>query len=355
MPRHPTFPVLSTLILGLASLPVLAQGAFEMPPTQVEVTKPKQQPLADSIGAVGTLRAGEAITVKPEVAGRIEAVLFQEGQKVEKGAALFRLDASLARADLAENQANAANSQREARRADEMLARKLIAPADADTKKSQAKVDEAKLSSSRTRLDKTEIRAPFSGVAGLRKVSAGEYVDIGNPLVDLVQMDPLKLDFALPETQLGKIREGAKITITLDAYPKEQFEGTVYAVAPQVDQATRTVMLRAQLRNPDMRLRPGQFARVALETGRKDNALMIPEQALWPQGEQQNVYVVKDGKAELKPIKIGARTAGMVEVLEGLSVDDYVITAGQLKIEPGAKVAPAGGSSTPPAEKAAKK
>lgn len=324
---------------------VYAQGS-QMPPTPVEVATPKLQPLASTLNTVGTLRAGEMVTIRPEVMGRIESVLFEEGQKIQRGTMLFQLDPSLARADVAEAQATAANTAREKKRAEELLARKLIAPADADGKRAASNVAEAKLASSRTRLDKTEIRAPFDGVAGLRKVSAGEYVNMGDALVDLVQLDPLKLDFSLPETQLDRVHEGQTVQVTLDAYPGEIFEGTVYAIAPQIDQATRTVMLRAQLANHENRLRPGQFARVALETSRKENALMILEQALWPQGEQQFVYVVKDGKAELKPIKIGQRTAGLVEVTEGLTPGETVITAGQIKIGPGMPVQPVGNNAT---------
>jgi membrane fusion protein (multidrug efflux system) len=342
--------------LALLALAVFSQAhaqGGQMPPTQVEVAKPKQQSLATTLNAVGSMRAGEAITVRPEVPGRIDAVLFTEGEKVEKGTLLFRLDAALARADLAEAEATANNTSRELRRAEEMQTKKLIAPSDADAKRAAANVDAAKLASSRTRLAKTEIRAPFAGVVGLRKVSAGEYVASGDALVDLVQVDPIKLDFSIPETQLGKVQTGQAIAVTLDAWPGQKFVGSVYAVAPQVDAATRTLQLRAQLANPDGKLKPGQFARVALETGRNAAALVIPEQALWPQGQQQNVYLVKDGKAELKPITIGQRSAGLVEVIDGLSVNDTVIIAGQLKIGPGMPVQPiesgSGGGNAPAA------
>lgn len=351
--RHPK--LLGTTLTLLLTLPAFAhaQGGGQMPPTQVEVAKPKQQSLATTLNAVGSLRAGEAVMVRPEVAGRIDAVLFAEGEKVDKGALLFRLDAALARADVAEAEATANNTSRELRRAEEMQTKKLIAPADADAKRAAANVDAAKLASSRTRLSKTEIRAPFAGVVGLRKVSAGEYVQSGDALVDLVQLDPIKLDFSVPETQLGKVQNGQAITVTLDAWPGQKFDGTVYAVAPLVDAATRTLQLRAQLSNSEGKLKPGQFARVALETGRNASALVIPEQALWPQGQQQNVYLVKDGKAELKPITIGQRSAGLVEVIDGLTVNDTVIIAGQLKIGPGMPVQPieagSGGANSPAA------
>jgi membrane fusion protein (multidrug efflux system) len=322
-----------------------------MPPTAVEAAKPKVESLSETLSAVGTLRADEAVTVRPEVAGRIEAVLFKEGEKVAQGAPLFRLDPSLARADVAEAQANAQNSDREFKRATELANRKLIAPSDVDAKRAQAKVDEAKLASTRTRLDKTELRAPFAGVVGLRKVSPGEYVNAGDALVDLVARDTLKFDFSLPEVYLGRFQPGQKITLSVDAHGARKFDGEVYAVAPQVDLATRSVTLRARVPNTDGVLHPGQFARVALEVGSRPNALLVPEQALWPQGDKQFVYVVKDGKADLVEIRTGLRKPGLVEVVSGLTANDVVISAGQTKIGPGMKVqpvdpaAPAGGGA----------
>ncbi|MDC8013216.1 efflux RND transporter periplasmic adaptor subunit [Tahibacter soli] len=320
----------------------------EMPPTAVEAAKPKIESLSETLSAVGTLRADEAVTVRPEVAGRIEAVLFDEGQKIAKGAPLFRLDPSLARADVAEAQANASNSDRELKRATELAGKKLIAPADVDTKRAQAKVDEAKLASTRTRLEKTELRAPFAGTVGLRKVSPGEYVNAGDALVDLVARDTLKFDFSLPEVYLGRFQPGQKITLGVDALGARKFDGEVYAVAPQVDLTTRSVTLRARVPNPDGVLHPGQFARVALEVGSKANALLVPEQALWPQGDKQFVYIIKDGKAELVQITTGLRKPGLVEVTSGITANDLVISAGQMKIGPGMKVQPVDGK--PPGE-----
>lgn len=317
----------------------------EMPPTVVEAAKPKVESVSETLSAVGTLRADEAVVIRPELAGRIEAVLFDEGQKVAKGAPLFRLDASLVQADVAEAEANAANSGRELKRAQDLAGRKLIAPADVDSKRAQSKVDEAKLASSRTRLSKTEIRAPFAGVAGLRKVSPGEYVNIGDALVDVVATDTLKLDFSLPEVYLGRFREGQKVAITIDARrdlqdsrPNVFTEGEVYAVAPQVDLSTRSVTLRARVPNADGKLFPGQFARVSLVLGGRENALLVPEQALWPQGNKQNVYIIKDGKAQLVEVMTGLRKPGLVEIISGIGADDEVISAGQMKIGPGAPV-----------------
>lgn len=345
MPRllRPARIAVSLLAVGVAavlSTPAHTQGppGGEMPPTLVEAAKPRTESVSETLAAVGTLRADEAVTIRPELAGRVEAVLFDEGQRVAKGAPLFRLDASLVRTEVAEAEANAANSGREFKRAQDLSGRKLIAQADVDSRRAQAKVDEAKLASSRTRLGKTELRAPFAGTAGLRRVSPGEYVNVGDALVDLVALDSLKLDFSLPEVYLGRFHPGQKISLSVDAQAGRQFDGEVYAVAPQVDLATRSVTLRARVPNTDGLLAPGQFAKVALAVGARESALLVPEQSLWPQGGKQNVYVIREGKAELVEVKTGLRKPGFVEIVSGIGPNDLVISAGQMKIGPGAKV-----------------
>lgn len=339
-----------------ASTVASAQGGpgGKMPPTAVEVVQVAPQVLSTSISAVGTLRANESITVRPEVAGKIEKVHFVEGQQVANGAPLFTLDSSLVRAEVREWEANVGKSQRDATRSEELSSRKLIAQQDLDTKRSELAVNEARLSSAKTRLEKTVIKAPFAGMAGLRQVSAGEYVDTGQALVDLVQLDPLKLEFRVPEIYLGKIAAGQTVDVLLDAFPGEKFTGTVYAIDAMVDPQSRNVALRAEIDNDDARLRPGLFARVALQLSQRDDALLVPEQALWPQGEKQFVYVVKAGKAELVEVTTGARENGKVEIVTGLEPGATVITAGQLKIGPGSDVAPLPPGGAPKAAPPAK-
>ncbi|HET7843264.1 MAG TPA: efflux RND transporter periplasmic adaptor subunit [Xanthomonadales bacterium] len=334
-------------------------GGGKMPPTAVETVQLAPQSLSRSISAVGTLRANESVVVRPELAGKIEKVHFEEGQRVEQGAPLFTLDASLVRAEVREWEANVGKSERDATRAQELSSKRLIAQQDLDAKKSELAVNQARLSSAKTRLAKTVITAPFAGVVGLRQVSAGEYVEAGQALVDLVQLDPLKLEFRVPEIHLGKIAAGQAVAVELDAFPGEKFPGVVYAVDAMVDPQARNVALRATLDNDDGRLRPGLFARVSLELGSRDDALLVPEQALWPQGDKQFVYVVKEGKADLVEVTTGTRENGKVEIVKGLAPGATVITAGQLKIGPGSPVqsVPAPGAApakAPPAAAPAK-
>lgn len=326
---------MAVLVAGAA----FAQGpGGATPPTPVEASTPVIAAVSDEVSAVGTLRAAESVTIKPELPGRIEQVHFEEGERVAAGAPLFTLDASLVRADVREWEANVAQARREAARANELIERKLISQSDLDTKRSELAVAEARLSSAKTRLGKTVIKAPFAGVTGLRQVSPGEYVETGSPLVTLTQLDPIKLDFRVPEVHLSRVAPGQALRIEVDAFPGRRFEGKVYAIDPQLDPAGRSVVLRASIDNPDAVLKPGLFARVALAFGARADALMVPEQALWPIGEKQNVYVIEDGKAALKQVETGVRRDGMVEIVKGLTPEALVITAGQIKIGPGAPV-----------------
>ena len=333
---------LSTLALAAAlSTAVHAQpGPGQMPPTPVETATPTLAPVRDEVTAVGTLRAAESVMIKPEFPGRIEKIHFEEGQQVAAGAPLFTLDASLVRAEVREWEATVAQSRREAARAEELISRKLIAQNDLDTKRSELAVNEARLSSAKTRLAKSVIKAPFSGVAGLREVSPGEYVEVGRTLVTLTQTDPIKLDFRVPEVYLGRVATGQPVSIEVDAFPAARFEGAVYAIDPQLDPNGRSVVLRASIENDDGRLRPGLFARVALAFGERAGAMMVPEQALWPVGEKQHVFVVENGKAALKEVETGVRRGGMVEIRTGITPQSVVVTAGQMKIQPGAAVQP---------------
>ncbi len=322
-----------------------------MPPTQVETVRVKARPLASQFETVGSLRADESVVIRPEVAGKIEKIHFTEGQRVPAGALLFSLDSALTQADLNEANANLENSRRANVRAIELASKQLISHADLDKAKASLGVDQARAASARTHLSKTQIRAPFEGVVGLREVSPGDYVNIGQALVDLVRLDPIEVNFSVPEIELGRLAVGQKVNLQVDAYPDEKFVGEIVAIAPTIDAAGRSATLRARVSNSGLKLRPGLFARVQIVFSTNPQALMIPEEAIWPQGEQKMVFVVNDGVAKLVPVTLGTREPGQVEVVTGLKVGDEVVTAGQLKLHDGAKVmtAASGQGHTSPA------
>lgn len=304
-------------------------GGMKLP---VEAARVSLQPLGGGLSTVGTLRADEAVVIRPEIAGRVQRIHFTEGARVGEGQPLFTLDASLAQASLREAQANLENSRRAASRAGQLSQQKLIAQADFDRARAALGVDQARAASARTTLDKMTLRAPFSGQVGLREVSVGEYVNAGQDLVRLVRLDPIEVDFSVPENALGQLRNGQKVKLTVDAFPGDEFGGEVVAIDPSIDANSRSARLRARIPNPDYRLRPGQFAQLRLDTGRGDQkALLVPEQALMQDAGGRFVYTVVGGKAKKTPVKTGTRQPGFVEVTEGLKAGDEVITAGQAK------------------------
>ena len=303
-------------------------GGMQLPVEAVTVTP---QPLAGGLDTVGSLRADESVVVSPEVAGRITRIHFREGGSVNAGDPLFSLDGDSARAALAEAQANLANSRSAAARAEQLIDQQLIARSDYDTLRAQQAVDAARVASARTALSKMTLRAPFAGQVGLREVSVGDYVSAGQDLVTLVRIDPIEVDFSVPETELQRLRPGQRLQLQVDAFPGETFGGEVVAIDPVIDVDSRSVQVRARIANPDGQLRPGQFARLQLQARNQDTALLIPEQALMQQGEERFVYTVVDGKASRVVVQTGARVPGMVEVTSGLQAGDVVITAGHGK------------------------
>jgi len=319
------------------ALPVLAQGG---PPGGVAVETAVVTPseLKSSVRAVGTLTAEASATLRAEVPGQIIGVHFKEGQPLAKDAKLFSLEATVLEAEVNEARANANRSESALKRAQELVGKQLISGTDYDAARANYDVDVARLRSSQARLSKTVIRAPFDGFVGLRRINIGDYATIGQELVDVVQLDPLRVDFSVPETLLAVVRPDLKIEVTVDAYPDEIFAGRIIAVAPKSDVQGHSLEVRASLPNEALKLRPGLFVRVNISLGVKSNAIVIPEQAIWPLGQNKTVYVVVDGKAQQRVVKLGDRKPGAVEITAGLEAGETIVTAGQMKLYDGAAV-----------------
>jgi membrane fusion protein (multidrug efflux system) len=318
----------------------------------VEAVTVKPEPLGRGVSTVGTLRADESIVVRPEIAGRVAKIHFTEGQRVKAGAPLFSLDSSVQRAAMREAQANLENARRTSTRSEELARGDLISRSELENAQAQLSVAEARVASARAQLQKTSLSAPFDGVVGLREISVGAYVNFGQALVNLVRLDPMEVDFSLPESDLGMIKAGQPITVTLDALGGETFKGEVTAIDPMMDVNSRSARLRAQIENDDYKLRPGLFARIVLGTGSDATAILVPEQALLQQGETRFVYRIVDGKAKRTEVKTGQRVPGKLEIVSGLKAGDQVITAGQGKpmMTDGMPVVvvPGGGQGGPP-------
>jgi len=331
--------VLALAFSALATASAVA-AAPQMPPMPVEAQPVTVGTLVRTVEAVGTLRADEAVTLRPELQGRVEKIGFDEGQPVKAGQVMVQLDDDQYRAELAEAIANRDLSEANYRRTQELIKRKVASVTDRDKAYAELQANEARVALKREALSKCQLLAPFDGIAGLREVSVGDVVSPGQALMQVVAIDPIKVDFRIPELYVGAVVPGQTLVITLDAFPGEQFSGEVYAVDPQIDVKGRSIQIRATIPNSDTRLRPGLFSRVELALQRFDNAISVPEEAIVPQGNKQLVYRIKEGKAEIVPVKLGIRRAAMVQVLEGLTPGDVVVTAGQIKLRPGAPVNP---------------
>jgi membrane fusion protein, multidrug efflux system len=272
------------------------------------------------------------------VAGRITDIMFKEGERVTKGATLVRLAPSINTADVQQARANLTLAQSKYDRAVDLASRNFISGQARDEAKNNLEVAQAAFALASAKLAKTELKAPFSGLIGLRVVSVGDYVKEGADLVNLESIDPLKVDFRVPETFLKQVQVGQSVEVTLDALPGKTYDGKVFALNPLVDAAGRAIVIRAQVRNQDTSLRPGMFARVRLITREEKEAMVLPEQALVPQGNEQYVFKVVDGKVARVKVETGQRRDGKVEIVAGLAKGDEVVTAGQLKLRDGVQV-----------------
>lgn len=324
------------------------------PPPAIEVATVRTDKALRTVTAVGSTVSNESVMLRSEVSGRIVAINFADGARVKAGTPLIRLDDSIEQAELARAEAELALAQANFTRASELRRSNVGTQRALDEAQSALKVAVAVQELARSRLGKRTLEAPFEAVAGLRRVSVGDYVTSGDVLVNLEQIDPLKVDFRIPELFLPALAQGQAIGMLIDSYPGQSFEGKVSAIDPLVDAVGRSVTVRAMVPNSDLRLRPGLFARVTLTLAERQDALFVPEAAIVPQGQDAFVFKVTagpDGKQQVRRVKVelGVRRTGEVEVVQGLAAGERVVSAGVARLQDGAPVrlVPASGERTP--------
>lgn len=342
-----------TLITLLVLFSSIAAGAayylhnHKPPPTQqhaagggfpVLTTTVSTGQLIDEISSIGTLEAQESAALRSEVAGNILAVFFKEGQPVKKGDLLLTVDDSVLQTEAARAKATYEIAKTTLRRNTALRKTEVISAQALDEAVAAVNERKANYENTQVRLQQTKITAPFDGIMGLSELSPGDYLDIGGPIANIVDIDPIKLKFNVPEKAIAKLKEKQTVYVTVDAWPERQFTGSVYAIDPSVDLQTRMISIKAQIANSDGALRPGMFAYSQLRFGIKNDAILIPEEAIIPNGKQSMVMRVIQGKVVSTPVTIGVRHAGKVEITEGLSVGDIIITGGQLKVRDGMPV-----------------
>lgn len=293
---------------------------------------------ATLVRASGSLIASDAVVVQPEISGRVTAVLFEQGEAVQAGEPLIRLDPTTHEAEVAKAEAALTLAQETYNRSESLSRRGATAAQALDQARANLRTAEAELVLARQRLSDTDIRAPFDGVVGLKQLSVGRYVEPGDELVALERIDPLYLDFRLSERWLAKLVPGDTVAVAVDALPGESFIGTITALDPKVDVNGRAVQLRATVPNPDRSLRPGLFARVAVELDERLDAVLIPEAAVVLQEKGPIVYRIVEGRAMLTPVAIGVRRDGRVEIKTGLAAGDEVVVNGHVRLRDQAQV-----------------
>ena len=303
----------------------------------VEVAKVAAIDFSDEASAVGNLKSNESVVLRPETPGRIAAINFRDGSIVGKGTLLVAIDDAIQEAELQQARANLSLAQSNFKRNKELLDKRFVSQQALDNSAATLKVQEAAVQLAEARVAKTRIKAPFNGMVGLRNVSVGDYVKEGQDLINIEDIGTLRVDFKLPETYLGRITKGQTVEVVTDALPGATFAAVLEAVDPLVDQGGRAISSRARLDNASGKLRPGMFVRVRLLFGERKNVLMVPEQAIVP-GAQPTVFKVVEGKATATKVGLGVRRAAQVEVIDGLTAGDVVVTAGQLKLRDGAPV-----------------
>ena len=321
---------------GAGGGPAGGAGAGAGGPIAVEVGKVERVRLEDDAQAVGTLRANQGIVLRPEVSGRIVKLGFGDGQRVRRGQLLVQLDDTLQQAQVRQAEAQAGIARSNLQRSRELVAQNFVSQSAVDQNAANLDVALAQVALAQAQLARMKIFAPFDSLAGIRLVNEGDYLKDGADIVNLDDVSSVWVDFRLPERFLSRIKPGQPVDITLDALPGRQLKATVGALDSQLDANGRSVLVRARLANPDGVLRGGMFARTRLVFAVRESALVVPEEALVPQGSQQ--FIIKLLAGDKGPVsqrveaRIGQRANGKVELLAGVAEGDRVVLAGQARL-----------------------
>jgi membrane fusion protein (multidrug efflux system) len=302
------------------------------------ITRPARiEQMGIEIEAVGTTQANESVEVTSKASNTVTAIRFQEGEEVERGEVLVEMDATQARAALAEAEAALARSKSQYDRSRDLQSRQALSLADLEQVEASLKADEARVAAAQARLDDTVIRASFNGRTGFRHVSVGSFVSPGTMITTLDDTSVIKLDFTVPETYLFVLRRGLPVTASATGLPDRKFTGVVTNMDSRVDPVTRSVTVRAELPNPDGLLRQGMFMTVALQ-GEAEPTLVVPEEAIVPERGFTYVFVVHNGVVTRREVQIGKRRPGIVEIVSGIAENERVVVDGTQNVRDGSVV-----------------
>ena len=330
-----------------------------VPPAAISTTKSVEQTWGSQLEAPGSLLAVNGTTLTSEAGGLVTEILFESGKSVKKGELLVRLDSADERAELARLTAQAELADLNRKRREKLFGLEAISKSDLDAALSEHNAAKAAVDAQRARLSQKDIRAPFAGTLGIRQVNLGEYLAPGGAIVTLQSLDPVDVDFDLPEGRVGQVEPGFKMRVITEAYPDRSFEGEVFAIEPRVDPATRNFRIRARVPNPDHTLRPGQFGKVRLDLPSSQTVIVVPRTAIDYSAYGNAVYVLQKKKQDpnAKPapampgappatdlevtqrfVKTGPVRGDFIAITDGLKVGEEVATSGLLKLRNGMPV-----------------
>lgn len=303
----------------------------------VKTTKVQERNFPKEIHAIGTLTA-HSVEIIPELAGHIDKVNFADGASVKKGDVLIQLDNAIYKAKNDSARARLRLSEHNHSRILLLANKGIISKQALDQTESELNERRAENSETAAMLSKTRLVAPFDGVVGKSNVSVGDYVDGGQRLVTLTDIKHLRIEYNLPEKQLAFLKSGQQVNVTTASYPGKSFTGTVSFISPTIDTGSRTISMYADLINDNKLLAPGMFVDVSHSLGMDEKVLFVPERSLMPILDGQQVYKIVDGKAYAVTAVIGKRLNGNVQIVNGLTRDDVVVTDGQMKLKSGMSV-----------------
>jgi membrane fusion protein (multidrug efflux system) len=332
-----------------------AGAAPSMPPMPVDVDTARRDIVIDAVRATGRIEAVQAVELKPDEQGRVTELLFQEGQFVARGTPLVRIDDAMLRAQAERARADRDLTRQQLERVRRLRAENASSPADLERAEAAARSAEAAVALLELQIARTTVRAPFAGVVGQRFVSTGDYVTTATRLLTLQTVDPQRAVIEVPERHAVRLGRGQTVEFTVAARPDRVFRAEVDFIDPVVQDASRTIVVKARAPNPDRVLRPGMFIEARLATATRANAIVVPEDAVQPLRTANVVWAVTDGKASRRVVQLGARSQGRVEILSGINAGELVVVGGLERMAEGMPVAPQPRSrpSGPPAVPAA--
>ena len=335
------FFLIFSLLLGSHSIaknkPKHGQQAVSQAPILVNVATARLGSMPQQVSSLGNLEAIQSVTISAVADGRIQAINFKNGQDVSKGMPIVQLDNEQAEADY-NSAVTALKLSRKNFERGKALVNVAISEQDIEKLEAEVAKNEAAVQSAQATLNQKEIVAPFSGVLGSFQVHEGDFVKAGAAIVALVDASQLLVDYSVPQALVAQIKKSQTVQVSSSAYPNKIFYGTVSYISPTVNQSTRTVSIQALLPNKDDRLKPGMFVHVLQQIAVNEKAVVVPLQAVQADIKGYHVFGVKDGRAQLIPVTLGARNAGLVEVVSGLKPGNVIVTAGQQKLDDGTLV-----------------